>query len=341
MKNNTASRTVKFKMIVILIIAATLSLGIYMYRGNEVTLNVDGKITQFVSYSDTVQELIETEGVNFSEKAFINVPLDSAIESNIEIIIRNPIPYTIEYKDVLLETTSIYQTVGEVLEDHQFELGEKDYTYPKLSEKIAPNTTITIYRVTEELEIVETSIPFEEHIITNRDLDVGTSKVTQEGQNGLKREYIKKEYINGELSSETLDYEVVVTEPTDRLVERGSRDLILTSRGDTRFRKSLTMNASAYDLSYESTGKNPGDKWYGVTASGTKARPGVVAVDPRVIPLGTKLYIKSLDGTPDYGFAVAEDKGGAIKGNKIDLFFESSEQVRRFGRRNVKVYILD
>ena len=66
----------------------------------------------------------------------------------------------------------------------------------------------------------------------------------------------------------------------------------------------------------------------------------IVAVDPKVIPLGTKLYIQSLDGTKDYGFAIAEDTGGAIKGNKIDLFFESSEQVYKFGRRKVKVYIL-
>ncbi|NLY44424.1 MAG: DUF348 domain-containing protein [Tissierella sp.] len=341
MKNNATSRTAKFKMIVILIIVATLSVGIYMYQGNEVTLNVDGKISKFVSYSDTVQELIETEEVNFSEKAFINVPLDSKIESNIEIIIRNPIPYTIDDRGFLLETSSIFETVGEVLEDHHIELGEKDYTYPEMSEKIAPGTTITIYRVTEEVEVVETVIPFEEHVVTSRDLDVGVTKVVQEGQDGLNRKYIKKEYINGVLLSETVDYEVVVTEPVEQVTEKGSRDLILTSRGDTRFRKSITMNASAYDLSYESTGKRPGDKWYGITASGTKVRPGVVAVDPRVIPLGTKLYIKSLDGTPDYGFAVAEDKGGAIKGNKIDLFFESSADVKRFGRRNVKVYILE
>ncbi len=100
------------------------------------------------------------------------------------------------------------------------------------------------------------------------------------------------------------------------------------------------MTATAYDLSFQSTGKRPGDRYYGITASGTKARPGVVAVDPRVIPLGTRLYVQSLDGTKDYGFAIAEDKGGAIKGNKIDLFFETANEVRRFGRRKVKVYIL-
>lgn len=341
MKTNAPSRTFKFKMILILITVAALSVGIYMLRGNEVILDVDGDVTEFVSYSSTVGELIETEEVNFSEKAFINVPLDSKIETNIHIIIRNPIAYTIEDRGVLLETTSLFKTVGEILEDHHIELGEKDYTYPDLAQEIAANTMIEIYRITEEIEIIETVMPFEEQVVSNRNLDVGVTKTIQEGQDGLKRTYIKQEYINGVLLSEEVDYEIVVTEPVNKIIEKGSRDVITTSRGATRFRKSLIMNGSAYDLSFESTGKRPGDRWYGITASGTKARPGVVAVDPRVIPLGTKLYIESLDGTSDYGFAVAEDKGGAIKGKKIDLFFESADQVRRFGRRNVKVYILD
>jgi 3D (Asp-Asp-Asp) domain-containing protein len=57
--------------------------------------------------------------------------------------------------------------------------------------------------------------------------------------------------------------------------------------------------------------------------------------------LGTKLYIESLDGSSDYGFAIAEDTGGAIKGYKIDLFYNSNAEAMRFGRRDVKVYILD
>ena len=70
------------------------------------------------------------------------------------------------------------------------------------------------------------------------------------------------------------------------------------------------------------------------TRLGTPLRYGVVAVDPKVIPLGTKLYIEG------YGYAVAEDTGGAIKGNRIDLCFTSRAQADNFGRRNVKVYIL-
>ena len=105
--------------------------------------------------------------------------------------------------------------------------------------------------------------------------------------------------------------------------------------------RSIFMEATAYDLSFESCGKNPGDKNYGITASGTQARPGIVAVDPKVIPLGTKLYIESMDGTGSYGYASAEDTGGAIKGNIIDLFFTNRSDALSFGRRQVKVYILD
>ena len=89
------------------------------------------------------------------------------------------------------------------------------------------------------------------------------------------------------------------------------------------------MKATAYDPSAGSR-----------TASGTRARVGAVAVDPSLIALGSKLYIESTDSWPSYGYAVAEDTGGAIKGNRIDLFFNSNATANKFGRRTVKVYVL-
>ena len=76
------------------------------------------------------------------------------------------------------------------------------------------------------------------------------------------------------------------------------------------------------------------------TATGTLVRHGVVAVDPSVIPLGSRLYIVTNDGYVNYGYAVAEDTGGAIKGNRIDLYFDSVQQCMTFGRRECTVYIL-
>jgi len=102
----------------------------------------------------------------------------------------------------------------------------------------------------------------------------------------------------------------------------------------------MQLEATAYCPCYSCCGKYPGNKWYNITATGTKGRVGVIAVDPRVIPLGTKVYIEGLNGAKNYGYAVAEDTGGAIKGQIIDLYLNTHKETINWGRQQVKVYIL-
>jgi 3D (Asp-Asp-Asp) domain-containing protein len=102
------------------------------------------------------------------------------------------------------------------------------------------------------------------------------------------------------------------------------------SRGNevpTRYKKMLEMESTAYAPNSSGNGD--------ITYSGTLLRKGVVAVDPRVIPLGTRMYVQG------YGYAVAEDIGGAIKGNKIDIALMSVDAAYQWGRRDVNVYILE
>lgn len=118
------------------------------------------------------------------------------------------------------------------------------------------------------------------------------------------------------------------TEPTNTLFLMGKAGFD-TSRHSFGRSKVLVMNASAYTNSpYENGGT-------GLTSMGYRADYGHVAVDPRVIPLGTRVYVEG------YGFAIASDTGGAIKGNRIDLCVGSSRgAAMQFGRRKVKVHIL-
>lgn len=343
MENHKSNKTWKLKILIILTIAITVSLGFYMYQGNDinVTLNYEDEVKEITSNSDTLEELLEKEGITIESGAYINLPLDTKLEENMNIIIKNPKTYSVLSRGTEIDVKSINKTVKDILDDNNIALGDKDFTYPQLDEKISPGSKIELFNVEEVVETVEEVIPFENVVNKNNKMDVGVTKVVQEGKDGLKNTYIKKEYINGELKSTEIVKEEIIVESVPKIVEKGIKDMILTSRGNTSYRKAIIMTATAYDLSFQSTGKNPGDKHYGLTASGTKARPGVVAVDPRVIPLGTKLYIQSLDGTKDYGFAIAEDTGGAIKGNKIDLFFETASDVYNFGRRKVKVYIIN
>jgi len=94
-----------------------------------------------------------------------------------------------------------------------------------------------------------------------------------------------------------------------------------------------TMSSTAYNIA--SLGKAPGSRGYGLTASGRRVARGLVAVDRELIPLGTKLYVEG------YGFAIAADTGPGVKGLKIDLYVETLEEAKAYGRKDVKVYILE
>lgn len=191
-------------------------------------------------------------------------------------------------------------------------------------------------------DIDRSGVEHDTKILYNDEKYVDYEQVVQEGSDGMKKSVYQECYVDGRLISRSLEEEIIIKDPVDKIIEVGTKEYVVaTSRGGFRFENQLDMIASAYDLSYESCGKNPGDPYYGITASGTKAQPGTVAVDPSVIPLGTKLYIASTDGSPDYGFATALDTGGAIKGNRIDLFMEDNTDANNYGIRQVKVYVLE
>lgn len=107
------------------------------------------------------------------------------------------------------------------------------------------------------------------------------------------------------------------------------------SRGKVpeRYKQAHNIVATAYAPGFEDNGK-----WGNLTHIGTQVRPGIIAVDPRVIPLGSRVYIEFPDGQGMY--AVAEDTGGAIKGNRIDIAFQTRDQAKDFGIQNTKVFVL-
>ena len=115
-------------------------------------------------------------------------------------------------------------------------------------------------------------------------------------------------------------------EALQRMREEQMRPKVQTEMGMMAYTAAYTMEATAY-LPTDGSGA-------GITATGIPARRGVVAVDPGVIPLGSRVYI------PGYGVAIAADTGGAIRGQKVDLCMETYGECMNFGRRNIEVYVL-
>ena len=185
--------------------------------------------------------------------------------------------------------------------------------------------------------------------VPNPEMTKGTEKVVQEGVDGVRTSIYEVVWANGqqvsrqfveELDStvvdEIIEYgtstkEVANSDPVINITKNadGSGILHFQSGAALEFSEAKSMTATAYTAGYDGADYT--------TATGTFVRIGVVAVDKKVIPLGTRMYIVTDDGIV-YGLSVAEDTG--VKGNKVDLYHETYEQCINFGRRACTVYIL-
>ena len=161
-------------------------------------------------------------------------------------------------------------------------------------------------------------------------MELGTERVVRRGEVGREETVFADNYLDGKLIGSDAVLHRLVKPPVNEVTVYGTGDTISRGGKTLRFRKVLYLRATAYTPGKES---NPaGD---GLTATGLPARRGVVAVDPAVIPLGSRVYV---DG---YGYAVAADTGGAIRGHRIDLCMDSVAEAMDFGIQTVKVYLLE
>jgi 3D (Asp-Asp-Asp) domain-containing protein len=189
-------------------------------------------------------------------------------------------------------------------------------------------TTVSALQTTQDTKArteIE-RIPYEVKYVFDRDMGEGRIKKVQHGVDGeIVREYLVSD--GGDEPSERALVKETRREPVPAIFHMGKPSSRAVSRGTYTRAKVVEMQSTAYTPS--AGRKNPTYR----TRTGTRAEYGVIAVDPKVIPLGTLMYVEG------YGFGIAEDTGGAIKGNKIDVCIESRQKAMAWGRRKVKVHI--
>jgi uncharacterized protein YabE (DUF348 family) len=291
-----------------------------------------GNPITFKTTAKTLAAALKEQGINVTEKDRISPALDTQLAGKQELTVelKKAVPATVVVEGAAMETDTVANTVADLLKELGVTLGPKDTVSTSMDAPVVTGMTVKVVRRTEQVTVVQEEIPYEVVREDDRTIVVGESREVQAGENGIKE--IKKVayYEDGvEVGSEVLA-ETVVKAPVEQIVAIGTGGVVSRGGQSYRYSRELTLSATGYTAGKES---NPDGNGY--TYTGMKAQYGVVAVDPRVIPLYTRLYIEG------YGPAIAGDIGGAIKGNRIDLCFDSLSEALEWGRRDVTVYILD
>ena len=316
-------------IVVCLLLAAIVNLVGFAAQPKIVSIKVDGQTITLQTRALTVQGALEEAGVVLQKAdGYELVGEEEKLNDGATIEVTRAMPVKVWKAGRTTEYTIGRKTVRDVL--NAVGVDYKGFqVYPGLDTEVTPDMTIHIISPTNKLTTETRDIPYEVEMRNNDNLPRGRQNVISPGQNGQEKVTYREIKVGSETVRQELNREVL-SEPVPEIVEVGTGNnlnMIETSRGFVRYRSARTVEASAYTMA-EGSGT-------GLTSTGVVPYHGVVAVDPDVIPYGTRMYI------PGYGFAVAADCGGAINGNTIDLFMEDYGDAISWGRRDVTVYFLE
>lgn len=354
----TTPRNRILKILLRISLALVLALGLILLFANlekaktvyEITL--DDTTYTVESDSEQMEDVFNEAGLELSASDCIDAQENEKTDT-VEVSVTHK-----QYATVTCDGASVSvltdegETTAQVLDRLNITLGEHDLISKDPSAAVEDGDSILINRVTITYEKKTEEIPFQKTRKADSNMAKGTEAITQAGKKGKTVYTYELKSIDGGAPTSTL-VKTKTTDPVTEVTSYGTRvpapalsslsqsrdyitniddeqNTITTVSGSTyHIRKTLTCSATAYTA-------HAGAR----TSTGRRAQVGVIAVDPRVIPYGSQLYIQTSNGSVLYGVAVAGDCGGAIKGNTIDLYFNTYSQCCSFGRRPCTVYVL-
>ncbi len=330
----------------------------------QVTLSVNGKDQQVWSTQETVKGFLEGQNIKLKEHDDMSVSLDDELKEDMTIAVDKAFKVAVNDGGKQNDIWTTSTTVAGFLEQQNIQLGELDRVEPGKDENVKANSIINVIRVEKVTDVVEETIDYATIKKNDSSMQKGTEKVVEDGHEGKQEKHYEVVLENGKEVSRELKKTDVVKKSSDKIVAVGTQVIMQTavktssesSTTPTKSTKSSSKPEPAADVKKpepkaksEPAGKvlNVSTTAYtanctgcsGITSTGfnLKSNPNakVIAVDPSVIPLGSKVFVEG------YGTAIAADTGGAIKGNKIDVFFSSKSQAYAWGNKTVQITILD
>ena len=309
-------------------------------------INDGDRVVTYTSFATDPAEVLDRAGVPLEE---YDTYTTEAAEEGSTITVNRAQRITVHYRGQIMEITSLGETVGQLLQRLGLEVTEADMVSHGLEEATCDDMVLTVKQVVTCRETFSSTISYETQYITDPQLPAGTEKVLTAGREGELLRTADITYVNGRETRQVILSETRLREPVTEIVAVGSGEtaevsaeadmpvigdgyIILPTGERLTSTHPDTLPATAY------THTDAGSDM--TTSTASTVRWGTVAVDPRYIPYGTRMFIMASDGSYIYGVATAEDCGGDIKGDRMDLYMPTYEQCREFGRRRCTLYFL-
>jgi 3D (Asp-Asp-Asp) domain-containing protein/uncharacterized protein YabE (DUF348 family) len=304
-----------------------------VWAQKDVTVIVDGHEHRVRTQAPTVAALLAEVEVEFDDDDVVTPSPDALIDSHSTVVVRHSIPVVLDLSGSIVPVDVIGDTVADALIAAGADPESNPGVDPVSSTALEPGMTIHVPDVFVRVSQDEAPVPAPVIERDNASLAAGRREVARPGRDGRKVLVYRMLVTNGVEGPAVLTAEQVVDDPEPRVIHVGTRQK--PDRGGAGYAE-LGPPKGGRRMRVEATGYSPRQRGLSdFTATGARAKRGVIAVDPRVIPFGTRVYV------PGYGYAVAADTGGAIKGNRIDLCFATVAECFAWGRRTVTITILD
>jgi uncharacterized protein YabE (DUF348 family) len=303
-------------------------------RAMPVTIVEDGVAFTVHTAGSTVAEGLAAAGLEIRPGDEVYPDPATPLEGSMRIALWRATPFMVEADGNTFEAHASAATVGEALADAGLALQGRDYSIPPAETPLVANLPVKVVRVHEDLQILEVEVPFETQTQADPELPLDEQRVLQAGEPGLKTQQIRITYENGEPIDREVIEEKVERAAVAQIMAYGTKVIwqtVDTEQGPKQYWRKLRMYATSYSASRAGTPKSA--PWYGRTRSGFVLRKGIVAIDPKIIPLGMWVYV------PGYGVAIAGDTGGGVKNYKIDLGYSDDDY--QSWHQYLDVYILE
>lgn len=283
---------------------------------------------QLSTFDATVRDVLNEAKIAVGPHDRLIPDPSTRLAPGLTIEVRRAFPVTLQVDGGERKVMTGASTVDELIGDHRsgVQVRPRDRVYPAPETPLSPGAVVRIVRIETRIVSKPERLPYARVSKPDTTLPRGMTRLAQAGRAGVRTRRIAVTTADGAVIDRQVLGTVMITPPQDQVLQVGTRR-VFAARGEFAGKEIVQMEATAYA---PWTGKGVDD----ITAIGLKARYGVVAVDPRVIPLRSELFIEG------YGRAIAGDTGGAIKGHRIDLCYNTAREAIKFGRRPVRVYIL-